>query len=109
MLTQFINTQEIDLKEYDINIKYNEFANPSFENQLRVLGSAWSNGELSTEKYVELLWTDKISDEDKQKEIEWLEENKKADNMMIDYDENAIRQDLSEEQAAEEEESDYQE
>ena len=109
MLTQFINTQNIDIVDYDINIKYNEFANPSFENQLQTLGSAWSNGEISTEKYVELLWTDKISDEDKRKEIEWLEENKKADNMMIDYDENAIREDLSEQQESEEEESDYQE
>lgn len=107
MLHEYMQTNKIELREYDVNIKYNEFANPTFENQLQTLGTAWSNGELSTEKYVELLWTDKLSEEDKQKEIEWLDENRKADNMLIDYDENAIRQDLSEEQATEEETTDY--
>lgn len=107
MMYQYMHEGTIDIRDYDINIKYNEFANPSFENQLQVLGSAWVNGEISTEKYVELLWTDKLSEEDKQKEIAWLDENKQADSMMIDYDENAIRQDLSGLQESEEEESDY--
>ena len=107
MLYQYMHTDKIDIKDYEININYNEFANPSFENQLQVLGVAWSNGEISTEKYVNLLWTDKLSDEDKQKEIQWLDENKQADNMMIDYDENAIKQDLSGLQDSEEEESEY--
>lgn len=67
--------------EMEINIKYNEFANPSFENELQILGNAWNLGQISTEKYVELLWGDKISDEDKAKEVAYLEKNRMRDNL----------------------------
>jgi len=99
----YLDTGVFEDKDYDISVKFDEFANPSFENELQVLGDAWSQGQISTEKYVDLLWTNKLSDEDKKKEIEWLEENKKADDMIIDYDENAIREDLSREQEEQEE------
>ena len=67
--------------EMKINIKYDEFANPSFENELPILGNAWNLGQISTEKYVELLWGDKISDEDKAKEVAYLEKNRMRDNL----------------------------
>ena len=67
--------------EMEINIKYDEFANPSFENELPILGNAWNLGQISTEKYVDLLWGDKISEEDKQKEIAYLEKNRMRDNL----------------------------
>ena len=67
--------------EMEINIKYDEFANPSFENELPILGNAWNLGQISTEKYVELLWGDKISDEDKAKEVAYLEKNRMRDNL----------------------------
>ena len=76
-MKQWIDSKSITQKEYNISIKYNEFANPSFENQLQVLGPAWVSGELSTDRYVDLLWGDKISDEDKKKEIAWLDEHQK--------------------------------
>lgn len=68
-------------EQMEINIKYDEFANPSFENELPILGNAWNLGQISTEKYVELLWGDKISEEDKQKEIAYLEKNRMRDNL----------------------------
>ena len=72
--------------KYDISVKYNEFANPSWENQLQILGSAWVNGEISTERYVSLLWAGKLSDEEMAKEIEWLDNNKQRD----DFDMNSL-------------------
>lgn len=75
-LKEYMDTGEITLKPHSININYNEFANPSFENQLQILGTAWIQGELSTEKYIDLLWGDKLSKEDKQKELEWLNNNR---------------------------------
>ena len=42
------------------------------ESQLKILGPAWVNGELSTERYVELLWGDSLNDDEKRKEIEYL-------------------------------------
>lgn len=78
----------IDLgKDYNINIRYNEFANPSLETTLPTLGSAWSQGQISTEKYVEYLWGDKLTDEEKAKEIAWLDENKAKDE---DFDIDAL-------------------
>lgn len=76
-LRQYLTTQKITKKEYEMNIKYNEFANPSFENQIQILGTAWVNGEISTPKYVDLLWGNKLDDEAKLKEIAWLDEHQK--------------------------------
>ena len=76
-IKQYIDTGKIENRQYEINIKYNEFANPSFENQIQILGSAWVNGEISTPKYVDLLWGDKLDDEAKLAEIEWLDEHQK--------------------------------
>ena len=76
-IKQFLDSGVIETRQYEINIKYNEFANPSFENQIQVLGSAWVNGEISTPKYVDLLWGDKLDDEAKLAEIEWLDKHQK--------------------------------
>jgi len=92
--------------DYDISIKYDEFANPSWETQLQTLGSAWSNGQISTEKYVQLLWGGKLSDDEMLKEIEWLDENKSRDDFnmeqLIEYETNN-RNNLQREGTAEEE------
>lgn len=79
-MKEYMDLGNITLQDYDIEIKYNEFANPAFENEIAVLGQAWSQGQLSTEKYVDLLWNDKLSDEEKAKEIAWLDNNKQQDN-----------------------------
>ncbi len=73
-------------KDYQISVRYNEFGNPTFESELQVLGPAWSNGQISTERYVSILWAGKLSDEEMQKEIAWLDDNKKQD----DFDMNAL-------------------
>lgn len=55
-------------------VRFSEFANPSLETELKVLGSAWSSGQISTELYVENLWRDRLTDEEKQAEKERLEQ-----------------------------------
>ena len=82
-IDEYMNTGEISLKEIPISVKYDEFANPSFETELQMLGSAWNQGEISTEKYVELLWGDKLSKEEMIKEMEWLEKNRLQDDLGI--------------------------
>lgn len=100
MVQEYIDTGDITIQEYDLSIKYDEFANPSFENELQVLGSAWSDGQLSTKKYVDLLWKDNLSEEEKAIEIEELEKTRNQDNLKLgDFeDENPIRFDLQEEE-----------
>lgn len=101
IIQEYLDKGTITLTDYDISITYNEFANPSFENEIQILGSAYTNGQISTEKYVEILWGDKLSEEEKQKEINYLEEQKKTDELGIgDFEDgNPIGEDRQEEEA----------
>lgn len=78
-IEEYMRTGSITLVDYDINVKYCEFANPSTETMLPVLGNAWSQGQISTERFVKMMWSDD-TDEEIAKEVAYLEENKKQDN-----------------------------
>lgn len=83
-IMQYLGKSFISRVDYEVSVDYNEFANPSLESEIQVLGSAWSNGEISTERYVNLLWADRLSDEDKQREVEWLDKQREKDNMVYE-------------------------
>lgn len=73
MMYDYMKSGVISTTEHEVNIRFSEFADPSFENEIRTLGPAWSNGQISTELYVNTLWRDRLSDESKEKEIEKLD------------------------------------
>lgn len=100
MIQEYIDTGDITIDNYDFSIKFDEFANPSFENELSVLGNAWSDGQISTRKYVELLWGDKLSEEEREIEIQELEKSRNSDNLKLgDFDnDKPIGMDLQEEE-----------
>lgn len=83
MMKEFIDTGTISIKDYDISVKYCEFANPSFEVLSRILLPMWTSGAMSTEMYIDKLYGDSLSDEEKAKEIAKLEENRNADNLSL--------------------------
>ena len=78
MVKEYMETGMINLMDYDINVKYCEFANPATETMLPILGNAWTQGQLSTERFVKMMWPDD-TEEERAKEIAWLDENKKND------------------------------
>lgn len=80
----YILTGIADNKDYDISIKYDEFANPSTESEIQILGPAWLAGEISTERYVNLLWGGKLSDAEMAEEIAWLDNNRAKDDFNMD-------------------------
>jgi hypothetical protein len=86
MCQDYLETGIMQEKDYQISVKYNEFGNPVFESELQILGPAWSQGQISTERYAQILWAGKLSDEELAQEIQWLDENKKQD----DFDLNAL-------------------
>lgn len=86
MAQNYMQTGEFIEQDYGISVKYDEFANPSFENELQILGPAWTSGQISTERYVNLLWAGKLSDEEMKVEVQWLDDNKQKD----DFDINAL-------------------
>ena len=108
------DTIQLD-KHDDISIKFNEFANPSFENELETLGKAWTDGTISTDKYLELLWGDKLSDEEIAKEKEYLEANRNKDDLQIgdmendEFNEGPVRKGLPEESTEQEDTGDIEE
>lgn len=86
MCQDYLETGIMQEKDYQISVKYNEFGNPVFESELQILGPAWNNGQISTERYAQILWAGKLSDEELAQEIQWLDDNKKND----DFDMNAL-------------------
>lgn len=60
-----------------VKVRFSEFANPSLESELKVLGNAWSAGQISTELYVENLWRDRLTDEEKEAEKKRLEDTRR--------------------------------
>lgn len=72
----YMNNGVIKVRDYDLSIKFNEYANPSFDSKIATLMSAWRYGAMSTEKYVDMLYGDSLSEDEKKKEIEWIDNNK---------------------------------
>lgn len=69
IVDNYIHYGYVKDSEYEISINFDEYANPSFENKLITLSNAYANGAMSAKKYVDLLWEDKLSDEEKNEEV----------------------------------------
>lgn len=61
--------------KYDVSIKFSEFADDSYENKLEKLGAAYDNELISDEMYMSKLYGDTLSEEEYEKELQWLKEN----------------------------------
>jgi hypothetical protein len=64
--------------------KFEEFANPSFESEITILGPAWNSGQISTERFVTMLWGSKLSEEEMRKEIEWLDTHRSVEDNYLE-------------------------
>ena len=72
---EFIKTDKITLKEYDISIKFSEFADDSYENKLKTLSEAYNAEAISDEMYMSKLYGDTLSDKEYENELAWLKKN----------------------------------
>lgn len=75
---EFMDTGKITVQHYDISIKFNEFADDSFESKLEALGKAYDMEEISPELYVEKLYGDTMTRAEKDAELEFLNESRAA-------------------------------
>ena len=71
---EYLNTEKITVKEYEIGIKYNEFADESFEGKLKSLGDALDNDNISPEMYLDKLYDGALSKDDYDSELKYLKE-----------------------------------
>lgn len=70
---ELMNRGKITVHEYDgITIKFDEFADASFEKKLETLLPAYQGGALSPELYMELLYKDTLSKDRFDRELEYL-------------------------------------
>lgn len=80
---------EGEIGEYDITINYPDYANPSFESKLIALMPAFVSGAMSAKQFVNELWGESLSEEEKEEEIAILEQYKGAasqvDDVFTDY------------------------
>lgn len=73
---EFMDKQKITCTDYDISVRFSEFADDSFENKIEKLGAAFGQELMSEEMYLEKLYGDTLSDHEYEKEIEWLKKYK---------------------------------
>lgn len=78
------NPDLVSIPEFDVSVSFGEFANPSFENQLQMLGSALNAGTLSPEKYIDLLWGDSLGEVEKIRELEFVKSSRQQETSMMD-------------------------
>lgn len=83
MMKEYMDTDTISLKEYDISVKYCEFANPTFESMSAILLPMLTSGGISVEMYVDKLYGDSLSDEEKALEIAKIKEKQERDNLEL--------------------------
>lgn len=75
-MRELMDTGAMTLQKYDISIKFNEFADDSYENKLETLGAALSNQNISPEIYMQKLYGDTLSLAEYNRELDWLREHK---------------------------------
>ena len=88
ILDEYINTGSITKLDYEISVKFNEFANPTFEQKSNTLTPMLNSGAISPEMFIEKLYGDSLSEEEKQKEIAYIKEKQQQDNIDISEFEN---------------------
>ena len=64
---------------YEASVKFGEYASPDFDSTVEVVGKAKSYGIMSTEKVVDELYGDTLTDEEKAEEVARI----KAENSVI--------------------------
>lgn len=90
-------------KNYDVHVDYPDFSAPTFDQQVKTLLPLWAQDGISPEKFVELLYTDTMTEEDKQREIDYLNGAKdKVED--ISFMPNASSIDFNQEEVEEQEE-----
>ena len=69
---EYLRTGRIVEKEYDVSVRFGEFADATFEEKATVLSQTLDAGGMSPEMYVDKLYGDSLSDEDRGAELEYV-------------------------------------
>lgn len=79
-IDDFMKSPNQPVKDYQISINYPEYANPTFDAKIASLAPALNMGGISPKKYVEELWGDSLSEDEKQEEIDYITKSRTPTN-----------------------------
>ena len=78
---ELMHTGKATCKHYDVSVKYEEFADASFENKLETVLAGWQAGIMSDETALRYIHGDRLGDKMFEKELNWVKnEREKAEN-----------------------------
>lgn len=86
----YYRTVNMAVPEYEVDITFQDYANPSFESQIETIGKGRQQGILSIEACVEELYGDDRSDEWKEEEVARL----KNEQGLAEMEEPAVAEDM---------------
>lgn len=72
---EFMNKGEITVQDYNISVKFSEFADDSYENKLEKLTAAYNSETISDKMFMTKLYGDTLTPEEFEEELEWLKEH----------------------------------
>lgn len=72
---EFMHDGKITVSDYDISVKFSEFADESFETKLEKLGAAFGGENMSEKMYMNKLYGDTLNEREYEEELEWLKEH----------------------------------
>ena len=72
---EFMTKGKITVHDYDISVKFSEFADDSFENKLEKLSAAYNSTTISDEMFMRKLYGDTLSRAEFERELEWLKKH----------------------------------
>jgi len=73
---ELANKQKITCKNYDVYVKYDDFADASFENKIETVLTAWQGGIMTDELAIQYLYKDSISAEQKKDLLKFMNEQR---------------------------------
>lgn len=79
ILKEYMNKGSVTITDYDITVKFDEYATPSFESVSQNLANLLTSGAISPEMFVDKLYGDSLSEEDKMHEIDYIREKQQQD------------------------------
>lgn len=78
--------EPITCTDYDIYVKYDEFADQSFESRLEVVLTAWQSGFMSDKMAIDTLYGENLSEDKKAEELKYIKEQKEAQQQIPNSD-----------------------
>ena len=69
---ELMHTGKVSVKEYDVAVQYEEFADASFESKLETVLTGWQAGIMSDETALRYLHNDRLGKKMFDKELEWV-------------------------------------